>query len=272
MITCPNCNHQNPEGAVQCEACYTPLPSLVDCPNCGSPVQTNVSFCGQCGADLRRHPAPGSESATVDVSSEHSAPDGGLDDEVEIPDLLPPDPLIAIDPAMDPIMNPAGDPVPGQAEGVTPAPSGPAAEPASELSPPAPQEPPQPTEPPSQPPRPMPSSATQLQVSQARLLHVQTDTPIELPRQRSVIRIGKANDRRPPDIDVSGFPNSEIVSRVHANLRVEGDVYYLEDIGSSNGTYVNNLPLPCGNRHRLRPGDRFSLGKGDKVSFIFQES
>ncbi|MEO1186220.1 MAG: zinc ribbon domain-containing protein, partial [Cyanobacteria bacterium J06636_27] len=26
MIVCPNCNHPNPDGAVQCEACYTPLP------------------------------------------------------------------------------------------------------------------------------------------------------------------------------------------------------------------------------------------------------
>ncbi|HBK23052.1 MAG TPA: phosphopeptide-binding protein, partial [Planktothrix sp. UBA10369] len=27
MIVCPNCSHPNPEGATQCEACYTPLPS-----------------------------------------------------------------------------------------------------------------------------------------------------------------------------------------------------------------------------------------------------
>ncbi|MFM6181062.1 MAG: zinc-ribbon domain-containing protein, partial [Dolichospermum sp.] len=26
MIVCPNCNHPNPDGAVQCEACYSPLP------------------------------------------------------------------------------------------------------------------------------------------------------------------------------------------------------------------------------------------------------
>ena len=37
-----------------------------------------------------------------------------------------------------------------------------------------------------------------------------------------------------------------------------------------NGNYVNNLPLPAGTRHKLRVGDRISLGKGDKVSFVFQ--
>jgi pSer/pThr/pTyr-binding forkhead associated (FHA) protein len=109
-----------------------------------------------------------------------------------------------------------------------------------------------------------------LQQWTAKLLHVQSDTSVELPSGLTVIHIGKPNDRIPPDIDISGFANSEVVSRVHADLRVEGDAYYIEDVGSSNGTYINNVPLPVGNRHRLRPGDRISLGKGDKVSFVFQ--
>lgn len=113
---------------------------------------------------------------------------------------------------------------------------------------------------------------TQLQTQRASLLHVQTNQVVELPQSLPVIHIGKPNDRIPPDIDVSGFPSSEIVSRVHADIRVEGDAYYLEDVGSSNGTYVNNMPLPMGNRHRLRPGDRISLGKGDRVTFLFQLS
>jgi pSer/pThr/pTyr-binding forkhead associated (FHA) protein len=112
--------------------------------------------------------------------------------------------------------------------------------------------------------------ATQLQINRANLLHIQTNTVIELPPELTVIHLGKPNDRIPPTIDVSGFPDSEIVSRIHANIRVEGDIYYLEDVGSSNGTYVNNMPLAPGNRHRLRAGDRVALGKGDKVTFIFQ--
>ncbi|HBE32086.1 MAG TPA: phosphopeptide-binding protein, partial [Cyanobacteria bacterium UBA11368] len=48
--------------------------------------------------------------------------------------------------------------------------------------------------------------------------------------------------------------------------------YYIEDVGSANGTYINHTPLPTGNRHRLRPGDRISLGKGDLVTFLFQVS
>ncbi|MFN9558328.1 MAG: FHA domain-containing protein, partial [Dolichospermum sp.] len=115
-------------------------------------------------------------------------------------------------------------------------------------------------------------SNTQLQQVVARLFHVQANQEIELPQNLSVIHIGKPNDRIPPDIDVSGFANSEIVSRIHADIRIEGDACYIEDAGSSNGTYINNLPLLPGNRHRLRPGDRISLGKGDLVTFLFQLS
>jgi hypothetical protein len=114
------------------------------------------------------------------------------------------------------------------------------------------------------------TGSTQLQVPTAKLLHVQTDTPIELAPGLSVIHMGKPNDRIPPDIDLAGYPNSEIVSRIHADIRIEGDAYYIEDVGSSNGTYVNNAPLAVGSRHRLRPGDRIAFGKGDKVSFLFQ--
>jgi len=124
----------------------------------------------------------------------------------------------------------------------------------------------------SQEASPITASRTQLQQVTARLVHVQSDKQVELPQNLSVIHIGKPNDRIPPDVDVSGFPNSEIVSRIHADIRAEGDAYYIEDAGSSNGTYINNLPLLPGNRHRLRPGDRISLGKGDLVTFLFQIS
>lgn len=116
------------------------------------------------------------------------------------------------------------------------------------------------------------SVKTQLQQFAASLLHVQTNLTIEIPAHLPVVHIGKPNTVIPPDIDVSGFPDSDIVSRIHADIRSDGGSFYFEDTGSSNGTYINNLPLPAGNRHKLRAGDRISLGKGDKVSFVFQLS
>ena len=112
--------------------------------------------------------------------------------------------------------------------------------------------------------------ATQLQIQTCSLLHVQSNTSVEIPSNLDVVHIGKPNGQIPPDIDVAGFPDSEVVSRVHADIRNEGDAYYIEDVGSSNGTYINHTPLLRGNRHRLRSGDRIALGKGDLVTFIFQ--
>ncbi|MCY7324031.1 MAG: FHA domain-containing protein [Phormidesmis sp. CAN_BIN36] len=237
MIVCPNCNHQNPDGAVQCEACYTPLPAMTQCPNCGTTVQADASFCGQCGFNLKTLEA-GSQIATA-VSSPMSADANSLPDLLTIEPLVLPDPLVAPPPptlieetVAEPTLTPL---VPSIASTLV-------------------------------------SSTTQLQNQSGRLLHLQTNVVIELPQGLPVVHIGKPNDRIPPDIDVSGFPNSEIVSRIHADIRADSDAYYIEDVGSSNGTYVNNVPLQLGNRHRLRPGDRIALGKGDKVSFLFQMS
>ncbi|MEL7332551.1 MAG: FHA domain-containing protein [Cyanobacteria bacterium J06560_2] len=310
MINCPNCNHQNPDGALQCEACYTPLPSLASCPNCGATVQADASFCGQCGSDLRPEAANsgGTPAAATDpdmlsqsspeavgsvgpssaaptqnfLNPDAAAPDLGMPDLVEPEPLIVPTPIGAdpeasaeyeAAPAVEPVAEPevsaeAFITEPEEAAAVEPV-AEPIAEPVAEPMAEAKPVPAIPTPIPASVPA-VRSSATQLQIVSGRLRQVQTDTVIELPRELSVVRIGKPNDHTPPDIDVSGFPDSEIVSRVHANIRVEGDTYYLEDIGSSNGTYINGLPLPVGNRHRLRSGDRIALGKGDKVSFVFE--
>jgi pSer/pThr/pTyr-binding forkhead associated (FHA) protein/ribosomal protein L40E len=336
MIVCPHCNHQNPEEAVHCEHCYAPLPSTTHCPNCNATVQSDASFCGQCGfnlqdatgghspqsplpptiaapsaapptrplPDIDRIPVPPTVAAPMSIPDEPSEVKAPLSPTIatpvapstempppdfNIPDLPPPDPLVLPDPTI------AEMPDPMEAMEVNAAqPNFPDADfPNEETSSSPHQETMSPSSPPAEPlessqPTPTPGyvspptvaqvparsapSHTILQTQTARLLHVQTNTTVELPANLTVIHIGKPNDRIPPDIDVSGFPNSEIVSRVHADIRVEGDLYYIEDVSSANGTYINNMPLPVGNRHRLRPGDRVALGKGDKVTFLFQIS
>lgn len=113
------------------------------------------------------------------------------------------------------------------------------------------------------------TTEVQLDSPTAILTHVQTGFVIHLPTTLPVIHIGKPNEIVPPDVDLSGFPNSQIVSRVHACIIVEGSNFYIEDKGSANGTYINYVPLPVGTRHLLKSGDRIAFGKGDKVSFIF---
>lgn len=219
MLICPNCNHSNPEGATQCEACYTLLPQMIGCPHCGAQIQNDVTFCGSCGN-------------SVTASSPVIAVESAVINEKESSNITAP----------------------------TSSPVAPIALESPVIAPNTPQI------------RPTVNAATQLQVQSASLLHLQTQTKMDFPQGLAVIHLGKPNEQIPPDIDVSGFPNSDVVSRIHADIRLEGDAYYLEDVGSANGTYINHGTLVKGNRHRLRAGDRISLGKGDVMSFIFQLS
>ena len=112
---------------------------------------------------------------------------------------------------------------------------------------------------------------TQLQGrQQPKLLHVQTHTFIDLPPNLSAIHIGKPNERIPPDIDLSTFPNADVVSRVHAKISVdEGRYYFIEDLGSSNGTYLNGTLLKPKTRRQLKFKDKIDFGQDNKVSFVF---
>ncbi|PZO41709.1 MAG: phosphopeptide-binding protein [Pseudanabaena frigida] len=264
MITCPNCAHLNPDGAVNCEACFTPLPIVksIQCPSCNATVLSDAKFCGHCGFNLNSATAinPHQEvkvesksiERSVDPSTEvfpvlpiSSAMSNSLPDETtegnNVPDFSTSSssaiPTIPMAFEADPLLASQSS---NLGANVAAAPTG--------------------------------SVKTQLQQFSASLLHVQTNLTIEIPAHLPVVHIGKPNTVIPPDIDVSGFPDSDIVSRIHADIRAEGGAFYFEDTGSSNGTYINNLPLPAGNRHKLRAGDRISLGKGDKVSFVFQLS
>lgn len=260
MVVCPNCNHENPTEATLCETCYTPLPLDSQCPNCGSAILSTATFCGQCGFNLpeKDNMIQEIQETMVEVSTDQSIEDEqeeetfvvsgfqALDNETSEleEDIYEEDQLELesnfekFDLQMDTPTNSIPD---EDRETVVYEPS---------LKPPI--------------------AKTQLQTPKASLYHVQTDQTIELPENLSLIHIGKENEQVPPDIDVSGFPDSQFVSRIHADIRVEADAFYLEDVGSANGTYINHIPLPKGNRHRLRPGDRIALGKEDKVSFIFQ--
>jgi FHA domain/Double zinc ribbon len=254
MITCPNCSHSNPEGAVNCEACYTSLPATKGCPACGVSVQLDATFCGQCGHSFN-------------VAAQAAAPEAAT--VVALPATV----LTSSAPIPAPIVNP---PATIEAAAIAP-PTVPAVEVSTPTIVPVPEPLPVAVPVPVVEPvaviaAPPIQVATQIQQAAYQLFHLQTNKDIELPPHLEVVMIGKPNEQSPPDIDVSGFPCSEVVSRIHANIRVDGGNYYLEDLGSANGTYVNHNALVKGNRHLLRTGDRIGLGKGDLVTFLFQNS
>ncbi len=112
-------------------------------------------------------------------------------------------------------------------------------------------------------------AGTTLQAIRPSLRHVQTNQLIPIP-DVSIVHLGKPNHEVPPEIDLSLFPDSDVVSRVHANLWFENGEYNIVDVGSSNGTFLNDQLLEPRNRYSLKAGDRLDFGRDQKVSFIFE--
>ena len=54
------------------------------------------------------------------------------------------------------------------------------------------------------------------------------------------------------------FPEDAGLSRQHFVFESQGDDWTIQDLGSKNGTFVNNIPLKA--RLILKPGDRITAG------------
>ena len=54
------------------------------------------------------------------------------------------------------------------------------------------------------------------------------------------------------------FPEDAGLSRQHFAFETEGDGWTVQDLGSKNGTFVNNIPLKA--KLILKPGDRITAG------------
>jgi hypothetical protein len=61
-----------------------------------------------------------------------------------------------------------------------------------------------------------------------------------------------------PDVDLDSDDPEAKVSRRHARISLREGKYVIEDLGSTNGTFVNR-------GHRLTPGERQPLKDGDEI-------
>ena len=78
------------------------------------------------------------------------------------------------------------------------------------------------------------------------------------------IRIGRASSSRglAPEIDLTGPPLDPAVSHLHAQLLKHDEGWVVVDLGSANGTRLNDAaePLEAETEIPVKPGDRIHLG------------
>ena len=96
---------------------------------------------------------------------------------------------------------------------------------------------------------------------------------LELAATGSIFKLGDrvVVGREDPhlEIDLEGYPDAKYISHHHAQLTRVNDQQYIEDLSSSNGTYVNNRKLGSGQIEPLRTGDIIRFGK---LEMTYQDS
>lgn len=98
-------------------------------------------------------------------------------------------------------------------------------------------------------------------VAHARLIVERGEMPgteFRLVNDESTIGRWDADNGIFPDVDLDAHDADAKVSRRHARVLRNNGSYFIEDLGSTNGTYVNR-------GRRLLPGNAQSLSDGDEV-------
>ena len=89
-----------------------------------------------------------------------------------------------------------------------------------------------------------------------------TGVKIQLPSDKRELTIGRTDPVRDvyPDIDLTPHGGEQAgVSRMHARLTIQGLQVYIEDLNSTNFTFLN--------KQRLQPGQRYDLHPDDEIRF-----
>jgi len=83
-------------------------------------------------------------------------------------------------------------------------------------------------------------------------------TEFRLVNDESIIGRWDADNGIFPDVDLDAHDSDAKVSRRHARIVRKDGGYFVEDLGSTNGTYINR-------GRRLLPGNSQMLNDGDEV-------
>jgi hypothetical protein len=261
MPVCPNCGSQQPEGAAYCDECGVKLPELTPavaapaatlqdpslapmattCPVCGGSVTAGEPFCNACGAALGQavptQPppavAPGSAAPGMIPTGTSTCSNCGAQLEpgsifcdmcgAQVGAASPPAPSTGAQPGYQPSP-------PGAQPGYAP--------------------------PVSQPVYPAVAAV------QGRLVVQGTNAVLSFPPGKAEILVGREDPVSGvfPEVDLTDHGGDEAgVSRQHARIFIQGTQVFIEDLNSTNYTYVN--------QQRVMPGQPQPLNSGDEVRF-----
>lgn len=98
--------------------------------------------------------------------------------------------------------------------------------------------------------------------SQGVLFYIPNQSKPIIVTEKDVIRIGRAdkNSETIPDLNLGPFHGAELgVSRYHAEIVLTDGKYFLKDMGSRNGSWING--------GKIQPYRQTLLGDGDQIRF-----
>jgi tetratricopeptide (TPR) repeat protein len=99
---------------------------------------------------------------------------------------------------------------------------------------------------------------------------LQTKDGQAFPLERDICTIGRQGEQKKvtSDIDVTAFDSGKLASRRHAIVQSRNGTFYISDVDSTNGTYVNGEKIKPQEPRELKAGDVIELGKSG-VRFTF---
>jgi hypothetical protein len=88
---------------------------------------------------------------------------------------------------------------------------------------------------------------------------------------KPVVVVGRLTSQNKPDIEL----NDEVVSRRHVEILQKDDKYWVKDLGSTNGTMLNDDRIITGNLYELKHNSKIGLGlegTSAHIILVFKES
>jgi|GEM_PF-1563265 len=88
-------------------------------------------------------------------------------------------------------------------------------------------------------------------------------------KEPDAVLIGRSGGRTPVDLDTTSFHGRELgVSRQHAEIVYDNGMFFVRDLKSTNGTWLNTGRLDPMKRYQVNAGDQLRLGQCLMILYV----